>query len=179
MRWLRSLFGASRREHPQILVLIDFENLLLSLPATASIPQKFSIETAFHQAIKEITGDIGEILHIFIFVPPHQANIWGTLLHQEGFTIVFCPKIQNKEGEDIDTVDSSLIDFGKKIVASARKLDITHLCLGSGDKDFTPLVQEAIRRGLKIIVLASSEKSLSYELKRLADKVYRFSPTEN
>ena len=173
MKLLKKILG--RKEPSRVVVLIDFENLLLSIENRSSpVEKEFSVGAGFHAAIRKIAQEIGEVTHIFVFVPPHAANLWGKLFQQERFTIVFCPKIINKEGQEVDTVDPTIIDFGKWAIANIQGL--THLCIGSGDKDFQPLVKEAVMKGLEIIVIFSSEKSLSRELRKLADKTYYFSP---
>ena len=112
-----------------------------------------------------------------------MASLYGETFSELGFFTIFCPKIRTKEGEEIDTTDNILIEFGKKMITQIP--DLTHLCLCSGDKDFSPLVREAIRQGLKIVVVAGNLSSLSSELIKLADKkrggrrmIYILSPTK-
>jgi hypothetical protein len=159
----------------KILVLIDVENLRANLPPIG--PSGFSFPAGFDRTMKQIAREVGVIEDVFVFSPPHLIQLFGGELHHHGFTIIACPKVRSKDGRgEIDTVDQTLIDFGKKTIGRIEGL--THLCLGSGDKDFAPLVREAIRRGLKILVIASSPQSLSTELIQLSDQVYLFSPTE-
>ena len=137
----------------------------------------FSLSTGFDRVIKEIARAVGPIEDLLAFLPPHLVSIHGEELHHLGFTIIACPKVRAKEtGKEVDTVDKILIERGKREIRQVQGL--THLCLGSGDKDFSPLVREAIRRGLKIIVVASSRNSLSKNLIDLSDQVFLFSPTE-
>lgn len=171
-----------QKEKNKILVLIDFENLQKNLKTTA--PEKFSIAAGFDRLCKQIAREIGEIINVFVFVPPHATSPAGETFHKLGFFTILCPGIENKKGKKIDTTDETLIALGKKIINQIP--DLTHLCLGSGDKDFSPLVREAIRKGLKIIVVAGDLTSLSSELIKLADQkadglkmVYLFSPTED
>lgn len=172
-----------KKKKNKILVLIDFENLQKNLETTP-IPEKFSITAGFDKLFKKISQEVGEIDSVFIFVPQHAASVWGETFHELGFFTLFCPEVKNKSGRKIDTTDETLIAFGKKMINQIPEL--THLCLGSGDKDFIPLVREAIRKGLKIIITAGDYNSLSSELIKLVDKkpdstkmVYLFSPTED
>ena len=112
---------------------------------------------------------------VFVFLPPHQSMIYGEDISRAGFYIIDCPKVKGKKGEPQDTTDETLIRFGQWAI---EKLNVTHLCIGSGDKDFSPLVRRAIRKGLRIIVAAATMHSLSDELSGLADKIFIFSPAE-
>lgn len=171
-----------RKRVNKILVLIDWENLLSS---TVSIPpEKFSLDTGLNNLIEKITQEVGIIIGIYVFVPPHLVSTWGEKFKKEGFFIICCPKIKTKTGEEKDTVDEELTRFGAKMIAQIP--DLTHLCLGSGDQDFIPLLQEAKQRGLKIIIATGGLQPLSVELIRFAEKdpitgkrrVYLFFPVE-
>jgi hypothetical protein len=164
-----------REKENKILVLIDLENLRAGLPAIG--PMGFSFLVGFDRTMKQIAHEVGAIEDVFIFSPPHLIQLFGEELYRQGFTIIACPKIRSKGGgEELDTVDQTLIEFGEKAIRQIGGL--THLCLGSGDKDFARLVREAIRRKLKILILASSPQSLSTELIKLSKQVFLFSPTE-
>lgn len=176
--------SSRQNEKNKILALIDFENLRRNLTTIA--PEKFSMTAGFDRLCKQIAREIGEITNIFVFIPPHAASsTWGEAFHKLGFFTILCPEIEDKKGgKRIDTTDETLIAFSKEMINQIPGL--THLCLGSGDKDFGTLVREAIRKGLKIIVVAGSIGSLSSELINLADKkpdgskmVYILSPTED
>lgn len=171
-----------KRPNNKVLLLIDWENLLSS---TVSIPpEKFSLDAGLNNLIEKITQEVGIIIGIYVFVPPHLVSTWGEKFKKEGFFIICCPKIKTKTGEEKDTVDEELSRFGMKMVAQIS--DLTHLCLGSGDQDFIPLLQEAKQRGLKIIIATGNLQSLSAELIRFAEKdpitgkrrVYLFYPME-
>ena len=159
----------------KIIVLIDIENLNANLPSMG--PVGFSFSAGFDRVMKQIAREVGAIEDVFVFSPPHLVQLFGEEIYRQGFTIIACPKTRSKEsGEEIDTVDQTLIEFGKKAIRQMKGL--THLCLGSGDKDFAPLVREAIRRRLRIVILASSPGSLATELIKLSDQVFLFSPVE-
>jgi hypothetical protein len=159
-------------------MLVDFENLLLNIDLPPA--EHFSLMEGFDRVIRQISQEVGEIVNIFVFAPPHLALLWGEDFHRQGFFTILCPKVRSKEGAEEDTTDATIVEFGRKIITEQR---ITHLCLGSGDRDFIPFVREAIRQGLKIIVIAADLRSLASELIRLVDKkpsgermVYLFSP---
>ena len=178
--WLRK--RRQKKRVNKILVLIDWENLLSS---TVSIPpEKFSLDAGLNNLIEKISQEVGIIIGIYVFIPPHLVSTWGEKFKKEGFFIICCPKIRTKTDEEKDTVDEELSRFGMKMVAQIS--DLTHLCLGSGDQDFIPLLQEAKQRGLKIIIATGDLRSLSTELIRFAEKdpitskrrVYLFFPIE-
>ena len=183
------MMGRKKTKENKIVMLVDFENLLTNFEISS--PTSYSVEAGFDKVTKEISREVGEITDVFIFVPPHLSSLWGETFHKQGFFTIYCPKIKTKDEGEKDTVDSILTEYGKREIT--KNPDLTHLCIGSGDKDFAssgeknfvPLVRAAIRRGLKIIVVAGSLKSLSPELISLADSkpdgskmVYLFSPTK-
>ena len=174
--------GSRRNKGKQkVVCFFDLENLIKNLPITSS-PEKYSLEDGFDRLIKEIAQEMGDIVNVYVFVPPHLAMIWGETLHRLNFFTIFCPKIRSKDGQsEEDTVDQTLIEFGKTII---QDHNLTHICLGSGDKDFSGLLRLAIRSGKKIIIVSGDISSLSSELIKLADTrpnnekaVFSLSPT--
>jgi hypothetical protein len=178
------MFRKKGDKKKKILILLDFENIQRNIRMTAT-PEDFSVVTGFDNLLKKISSEIGEISNIFVFAPPHTAYKCGEDFYELGFFTIFCPRVKDKKGREIDTTDDILIKFGRKIISQLT--EYTHLCIGSGDKDFAPLAREAIRQGLKIMVIAGGLSSISSELIKLADTnpitkkkmVYIFSPTEN
>lgn len=156
------LFRSEKRN--RVVVLIDWENLRHNI----ELPERFSMMDSFDQLLRQISQELGEIVDVFVFAPPHSAMVWGEDFQKLGFFIIFCPKVKDKEGKERDSTDDVLTEFGKKAINQIP--DLTHLCLGSGDKDFSPLVREAIRKGLKIAVIAGNLRSLSSNLIKLASK---------
>lgn len=148
------------------VVLIDWENLLQSLgPPTSG---ELSVSQIFLKLIKKIGQEIGEIVSVFVFAPPHLASEWGETFHEKGFFVISCPKVTDKKGEERDTVDETLIDFGGKVI---QNMNLSYLCVGTGDRDFSKLYLQAIGKGLKAVTVAASEKSLSSKLIPLSDKI--------
>ena len=169
-----------QKQRAKIVMLIDFENLLRNIEMTP--PESFSLMDGFDRLIRQISREVGEIVNVLVFAPPHLATAWAEELYRLGFFTIICPRITNKAGEEEDTTDRILMEFGRKMISHHN---ITHLCLCSGDKDFSPFLREVIRQGLKIIIVAGNLQSLAAELIRLADKkesgermVYILSPRQ-
>jgi hypothetical protein len=153
------------------VVLIDLENILFN--TDLADPTSFSLEDGLERLMRQL-GRLGRIVKVFVFAPIQTANIRLDVLYGLGFCTIVCPRVVvDKTGakdEKRDTVDPALIDFGK--LAISEMPDLTHLCLCSGDQDFIPLLREAQRQGLKIIIVAGGGKpeSLSKDLAKYADK---------
>jgi len=172
-----------KQEKNRVLVLIDLENLLRGVKSSS--PKEFSVEEGFNKFIGQVTEDVGSIIKGFVFAPPHLASLYANEFYKMGFFTILCPKIKNKGSEDQDSVDKVLQKLGCKEISHNPSL--THICLGSGDKDFSDLIQEAKLTGLKIMILAGSIPSLASDVIKLADKnpktgkklIYLFSQTED
>jgi len=173
-----------RREKSQnkILLLIDWENIRLNTDFLAR--ERVSMIAGFDRIQRQIVQDIGgEIVGVFIFASPHLTSTEAETFYREGFYVISCPRVKVKDEKDKDTTDEVLIEFLKDTIKVIPNL--THICLGSGDKDFCQTLRKALRRGLKLIILAGSLSSLSPDLIDLADSnpltgkkmVYIFSPT--
>ena len=152
----------SKKEPNRLLVLIDFENLIRNLEPDISFSE------VFQRMINKLT-EIGEIVSVFVFTPPHLASIWGENFYQEGLWIINCPKLEkNRKRRREDTVDEILMSFGKKMI---QNMNLTHLCIGTGDRDFSSLYREAKWKRLKVITVSANERSLSSKLISLSDKI--------
>lgn len=158
-------FGRNRDKRPKILVLVDWENLQWQIGFSPGRP---SLKDRLDSRIKEVAAEVGGVLDVFVFMPPHISYTWGESLHEKGFFIVACPKIRNKAGEETDTTDETIIKFGEMMMDNVRGL--THLCLASGDKDFSPLLNRAQRKGLENIIIAGDIKSLAGDVISLASQ---------
>ena len=175
-----------KKDKNKIIILIDFENLIHKIEKVPSL-EKFSVSEGFDRLIEQISQEVGEIINVFVFAPPHIIATHGEEFPKLGFFIIYCPKVRNKVTQnEEDTVDATLMEFGKKLINQIPPSEFTHLCIGSGDKDFTPLIREARQRKRKIIIIASNLNSLSAEMIKLVDKktdsskmVYLFSPSKN
>lgn len=171
---------------PAVAVLFDFENVTKSFRQRIFKPEKFSMEAGFDDLINHIT-QVGKIAMFCIFVPDHlivHGNITKKDLEffqKKGFFTIVCPKIGPEEK---DTSDFNMIRWGLDVMLPYFS-KITHLCIGSGDVDFEKLCKQAKEKsGLKIMVTGGSTKSLSRDIRRIADihpktgekMVYLFSP---
>lgn len=154
----------SKSKRNQVLVLIDFENLMLNLDVP---PEKFSLAEGFDRLIREL-GQVGDIMEVSVFASPQTALVHLETLHRHGFFTIPCPRIKDKAGGTRDTVDATLMDYGRKRIAQMQGGD--YLCLGSGDKDFIPFLREAMGHGLKIIIIAGNMNSLASGLIGFADR---------
>lgn len=170
-----------RKKINKILVLLDWENLSINVADFS--PDNFSLTAGFHRLAQQLR-DVGEVTNVFVFAPLPSLATHAEIFYHQGFISVLCPKIHSKSGEEQDTTDSTIITFGQKMIGYMP--DLTHLCIGSGDRDFIPLARGAIRQGLRIIIIAGSCQSLAPKLSELADihptseerMVYLFSPTK-
>lgn len=170
------------KKRPKILVLLDIKNILdNSLPASE---ERVSPKAGFDRLMKEL-GKIGQVDDVYIFAPLHIASQYQKLFYELGFYTIACPRITNKLGQEVDATDSVMIDFGKKMISQNPNLD--YLCVGSGDKDFLPLIRKARQSGLKIITIVGCNiRSLAEEIIPLVDNhpgskkkmVLLFSPTD-
>ncbi len=163
----RAWFGAKRRKKERmILVLFDWDNLQLSLDSPR--PEGFSLISGFDRLMEKL-GEIGKVELIYLFAPPGISDHFLEIFYHQGINIISCPKITPKErGPKRDTTDETMIRFGEELIDQIPTL--THLCIGSGDKDFCGLARYAIRKGLKIIITAASKTSLAPELIDLASR---------
>jgi len=152
----------------RVLVLVDWENLRINYDAAmAGIRVRYSLTDAFQCALDRIAKETGPICGVYIFTPLHLANTDGEDLFERGYYIVYCPKVAGKKpGERRDTTDSQLKSFGERMIAQLK--GITHLCIASGDRDYTRLINDARLQGIPTQLVIGSLRSLS---SRLIDKL--------
>ena len=157
MDFLRRTPRRIRGLKPQIIVLLDLENLIFKagLPPPGRSPI-----VAFENLIQELKK-IGEIALGLVFTPRHLLTTYAEFFQEQGFFLVTCPKMG-----DEDTVDQNLIALGEQLIEEMPGL--THLCLGSGDDDFIPLLEKARHKELPIIIAAGDSVSLSWRISRMA-----------
>ena len=168
-----------KREKNIILVLIDWENLLINMDVR--LPESFSLSSGLNKLMKWLES-IGDVFGVFVFAPPHAVQGYLEIFHKYKFYTILCPKISRGT---IDTTDETLINFGEQMIAQMRNL--SHFCIVSGDRDFSLLIKSAKKQKLKIAIAAGDLKSLSEELIDLANRhpstnermVHIFSPIDN
>ena len=161
----------SRHQKPRnrILVILDFENILLNINVLEVDPRSFSLTNHFDNLMRKL-GEIGQVAKVFVYGPPEVLDRHSRLTSDLGFTTVQCPKqIIKKAGlktGKVDTVDHRIIEDGNFLLKEMP--GITHFCLGSGDGDFVGLLREARWNQKKVIIVVGSEKSLSPDLAEFA-----------
>ncbi len=155
-----------RKKDPnRILVLIDWDNIVINTLQYG--PHDFSISQGFDRAMTEL-GRIGAISSVFVFAPPHLDQSHLEIFYKHGFLTISCPKVKEKNTDrKIDTVDGTLIQTGRTFID--KWPEITHICIGSGDKDMAPLARYAIQQGKKVAIMCAEERSLADELIELAE----------
>ena len=146
----------------KILVLLDFENLLINYSSRLIIEE-------LNKTLKQIAQEIGEISKVFVFVPHNTASLFAKDFYMARFITILCPKIKAKNGQtDNDTTDEIMLGFGQEIITEMPSL--THLFIGSGDIDFLPLIIKASRTGLNVGLIVSGLNPLSFDLIKRIDK---------
>ena len=173
------MFG--KKHANKILFVIDWDNLSSNIITGV---QHYSLAKGFERLIGQLT-QVGEVAAVFVFGPPDSINKDLRAFHDEGFWPIPCPRETDKRTHDsVDVVDSKIVTFVRDMLELMP--DLTHICIGSGDSDFIkPLVKVGKRRGKKIMVVSGKLRSLSQDLKDLADEhpqtgermVFLFSPT--
>ena len=146
----------------KVLVALDWQNIWLNIPSG-----RLSLASGLDKIQKQIAQEVGEIVGVFVFTPLHLTAAEAETFYNGGFYIIHCPKVRTKEGVEKNTTDEILIRFINDMIVHIP--DITHICLGSGDKDFCETLRRALRKGLKLMIVAGDINSLSMELFQLAD----------
>ena len=146
------------------LVLLDLENLLMNTYLGSQ--RSFIFTDKLGKAIEELEKR-GKITLGIAFTPRHLIPTYEQFFHEKGFFVVACPEVETKEGKK-DTTDDKLIAAGKILINTPG---LTHLCLGSGDDDFMPLLIEAREKGLRIAVIVGNTKSLSGNVSRAVETI--------
>lgn len=124
---------------------------------------QFNKEAGFRK-LKQWLNGIGRVVWSLVYTPMHDLYGHFEFLHDQGFTIVLCPI---KTGTNLDITDPRLIEDVTMLINKMG--NIKYLCLGSGDKHFAGILQIAKDKGIKIAIVYGSEKSLSREIRDLAD----------
>jgi len=149
-----------------ILVLVDLENLVLSM--ANYLPDAWpSVENAL-KLFKEWVEKKGRIYGLYAFAPLHMLFRYDVVLENLGFVQISCPKMPVTGEEKRDTTDDRIKIEGLKWIESVSGL--THVVLGSGDGGFEGMLEIAKKKGLKVAIAASSPASISDTLRRIADK---------
>lgn len=166
----------SLKKKETTVILVDWENLfqVLFRERREEMSHEF-VSQGFLKLINQISEEVGEIVMVFVFAPPHLISLWEEVFWKQGFFLISCLKVRSRGKKDQDTVDETLIDMGRKLIHS---MELTHLCVATGDKHFAPLHQDAILKELKTVTIIASESSLSPKLIEVSDKIILFPPIE-
>ena len=159
----------------KVLVLVDWDNLFCNLYNDFKA-EGMRLDYRLKKLKKWLQNEVAEILgdYGFVFAPEHLSFLHQQICVQNGFRLITCPKrqIQNRatgETDEEDTVDETIIWFGQIMM---RHPDVKFICLVSGDDDFVPLFEEALKHGVKRALVPPTINSLSKSkrLIRLVDK---------
>lgn len=173
--FLKKVVGLQIIPQRRILVLVDWENIFHNITDIQKVSYA-SISQAFTKLTRKLEQEIGRIVFMFVFTPPHLASILGETLQEFESYIVYCSKRKGEADEEEDTVDEVLMKLGEKLI---QEMELSHLCICSGDEDFEPLYTKAKLNKIKIITVYASEKSLSAGVIKLSDKIILFPIDEN
>ena len=154
--------SGKRKGKNKVLVLLDFENLFIDYPSRSIIEE-------LKKTLKQIAKEVGEIFAVFVFVPYNTASLFAEDFYRAEFIPILCFRVKDKDEQaEKDTVDKTMSDFGRKIITAMPSL--THLCVGSGDFHFLPLIINASCTGLDVGLIVSGLKPLSFDLIKEIDK---------
>lgn len=179
----RKTEGAKPFGPHRMMFFLDLDNLRTNTAFLEA--RQISLIAGLDRLQRQIIQDIdGEIVRVYVFASsPHLTYTEAEAFYKQGFYVLVCPRIKTKAGEDEDTVDEQLMEFLKEEIDLVP--DLTHICLGSGDKHFCRALRKALRKGIKLIIVAGDLSSLSQDLIDVADvnprtgkkMTYVFSPT--
>ena len=146
----------------QVLLLIDWDNLFISLLCFFEKPDGIRIESRIKELISWIEKDLGELLggHGFVFAPEHLSSFHQQICARNGLKLIICPKKPKdpNEEKEKDTVDETIIWFANMMVDHPN---FETICLVSGDSDYVPLFEEMGRCGIKRALAPPTLGSLS------------------
>lgn len=154
-------------EERRIIVLLDWKNIMEGVIAEGGEkgPRSFFLRKAIKEMLDWLEG-IGKVVLVFVFAPPPYININLALFDSFEFVPISClSKITSEKGRE-DTTDEYIKRYGRKLI---ENFDFEVFCLGSGDKDFLPIVEMAKKKSMKIAYVIGNENSLAQVLKEKAD----------
>lgn len=169
---------SKNRKENKVILMIDFENIINSMPSSSPFEKNYaSIATAIENLIRQLEK-IGKVVQAYIFAPPHSLSIYSIYaerFYYKGIIMISCPKIKKMDygishNPFEDTVDEILRRCCDNWIIQGKG-GITHFCLASGDSDFLRMIKELKRNGIKIIIAAGNNASLSGVLEREADTI--------
>jgi len=165
---LKRLLVCKPSSGKNVLVLVDWDNFFMSL--FDRFRNELQLESKIKRLMDWIEKEIGPIVegYGFVFAPEHLNAIQQDICVRSRLKIFTCPKIHVPDQETQDTVDETLMWFGRLMIDNPN---IGFICLVSGDDDYVPFLEGAKKRGIKIALAPPTIDSLSKSkrLIRLAD----------
>jgi len=146
----------------KIVFVGDWSNLKRSSGDNNYPPEKYDKKAGFDK-LKRFLDEIGTIIWYTMYTPLHDVYGNFEFLSKEQFTIVLCPIIASTS---TDTTDPKLI---KDSLLLIDNFDTDVFCLGSGDHHFREVLETAKKKGLKVAIVYGSRRSLSPEIRVMAD----------
>ncbi|MFA5877849.1 MAG: NYN domain-containing protein [Candidatus Staskawiczbacteria bacterium] len=159
-------FFPQKPHENRILVLIDWENSTIDNFAVIG-PSAFSLKSLYAE-ITEKLGEIGRITMSVTFITTRDIMRLSEDFYKLGIHPVVSPMVVMQKRDPVwhGIVDEALITFGRELVNETTSF--THVCVVSGDADFTKFCRWLQRQGKKVIIFAHAKK-LSASLAECAD----------
>ncbi len=151
----------------KVIAIIDWENIRQSMMEESYSPEGYSILSGLEK-MKNWLLTIGQQIWIIVYVCSDQLFYFIKTFEQLEFTSIICQP-EEEEGQKKDTTDRHIISDFSKLLDMVSDKGIYCLCLGSGDADFMPILKKAKEKGIKIAIAAGSKRSISQDLKKMAD----------
>ncbi|MCB0192366.1 MAG: NYN domain-containing protein [Anaerolineae bacterium] len=153
---------------PKIDVRLDFENLYIGLKRMGWTPDTKILS----KSIKHALSDLGEISNITAYAdwclldPKNGKDIQRELALND-IDPRYQVSIRSKNSADMKIAG----DIRSLLERDRLELDTVNvLVLGTGDRDFRPVVRDARKRG-KLVIVLTLRNSLSRMLRNVADEV--------
>lgn len=165
---LKAQLLASLCNTPKLDVRLDFENLYIGLKKLGWSPEPKTLLDIIRTSIE----DLGEIMGITAYADwsilnkKNGCDIQRQLAY-EGIETRYQINIRNKNSADMKIAED-MRDLLEKDGYLSGTVDI--FVLGTGDRDFRPVIENAKNRGKRVIVLAL-KNSLSRLLREAASEV--------
>jgi hypothetical protein len=155
---------------PQVLLLIDWDNLFHSIASFFESVEEIRIEDRIAKIREWVDCEVGPLLggHGFVFAPEHLSLAHQEICVKHGLKLVICPKKILAEPErnpktgqmenEHDTVDETIIWFAQMMITNTA---FDTICLVSGDNDYLHLFKQMKVYGKKRALVAPTNNSLA------------------
>ncbi|OGZ69405.1 MAG: hypothetical protein A3F47_02130 [Candidatus Staskawiczbacteria bacterium RIFCSPHIGHO2_12_FULL_38_11] len=146
-----------------IVFVVDWSNLDRGQRDNFYKVGEYNKEAGF-DGLDEFLFGIGKVTRRYMYTPLHDVYGHFEFLRDRGFTIVLCPIIASTS---TDTTDAKLM---QDVLDLIENYNMQYLCIGSGDGHFMPILEAAKQKGIKVAVVYGSERSLSRQIREMADE---------